>query len=230
MANLNPKHFVPQFFDDTSKTYDKVVSWATFGKDKHWKNEIIKKINFANSILELACGTGILTRLLAIKFPKSEITGIDITKSYLRIAEKNSSSFSNIAYIQQDAEKLALGKKFDIICSSYIPKYCNPKVIVKNCISHLNQNGVIVLHDFTYPKNTLIQILWKSFFVVLNLIGCFASSWKIAFRELPKIIKHSSWLKDYRTELEENGFIVEEQNLTWHTSAILIAKRQKGLP
>jgi len=71
----SPKDLVPQFFDKTAYTYDKVVNLTTFGKDKYWKKEILKKIPNCNSILDLACGTGILTFQIAEKFPDSKIVG-----------------------------------------------------------------------------------------------------------------------------------------------------------
>ena len=141
MTVNSPKDLVPRFFDETANTYDNVALWATFGRDKYWKKEIVEKIEHANSILDLACGTGILTRKIASKFPKSQIVGIDISKSYLRIAEKNSSSFSNISFMHKDAEDLNIDEKFDCICSSYIPKYCKPDILIKQCITHLNPGG-----------------------------------------------------------------------------------------
>jgi len=56
----SPRDLVPRFFDKTALTYDKIVQWTTFGKDKYWKDEIVKKIPPSDSILDLACGTGIL--------------------------------------------------------------------------------------------------------------------------------------------------------------------------
>jgi len=224
MSIFTPKDLVPKFFDDTAGTYDSVAHWATLGKDDYWKKEIINQMNGPNSILDLACGTGILTRKIASQFPKSAIIGIDITKSYLNIAKKNSSAFKNISYVLQDAEKLNLEQKFDCICSSYIPKYCNPKVLIKNCITHLNSGGMIILHDFTYPKNAFIQKLWNIHFVLLNFVGVFIPEWKNAFLELPKLIRSSTWVTRYQEDLVQNGFEVRRINLTLSSSAILIAK------
>ena len=164
-----PKTLVSRFFDETAKTYDTVSNWATFGRDRYWKKEILNKIDRPSSVLDLGCGTGILTRIIALKFPQSKIVGLEISKSYLKIAEKK--SFPNISFIHEDAEKMNLDCKFDYICSSYIPKYCNPKILVKRCIKHLNLNGCIILHDFAYPKNFLVKIFWRLFFVLLNFFG-----------------------------------------------------------
>ncbi len=56
------KNLVPKFFDETGATYDGVVSYGTLGKDKYWKRKILEQISNGNSFLDLACGTGILTR------------------------------------------------------------------------------------------------------------------------------------------------------------------------
>ena len=81
------KNLVPRFFDRTALSYDKIVNQTTFGKDKYWKKEIIKKIPQCKSILDLACGTGLLTEKIFEKLPDAKIVGVDITKSYLDIAK-----------------------------------------------------------------------------------------------------------------------------------------------
>lgn len=225
MANESPKNLVPKFFDNTASTYDKIAVWCTFSKDIYWKNEIVKHSN-GKSFLDLACGTGILTRKIAEKYPNEKVVGVDITESYLDLAKKNSSSFDNIDYVLQDAENLSLDSKFDCITSSYIPKYCDAKVLVKRCIEHLNPNGKIIFHDFTYPKNPIHRKLWNFYFVLLNFVGLFIPSWKEAFEKLPKLIRSSTWVDDYSNAMKENGLEVTKYPLTYDSSAILIGTRK----
>ena len=175
--------------------------------------------------MDLAGGTGILTRKIAEKFPNNSVIGIDITKGYLEQAKKNSLSNNNISYLHQDAERLDLSKKFDCISASYIPKYCEPKILVQKCIKHLKPNGKIIFHDFTYPKNKLVRVFWEMYFVVLNFLGNFIPSWKEAFVNLPKLIRSSKWLETYENEMKQNGLDVLRINLTWNSSAILVARR-----
>ena len=222
LENESSKNLVPKFFDDTANTYDRIAVWCTLSKDKYWKNEIVSHITNAKSILDLACGTGILTRKIAEKFPNSEIIGVDITESYLELAKKNSSSYNNISYVLQDAEKLHLDSKFDCITSSYIPKYCDAKILVKRCVEHLNHGGKIIFHDFTFPKKLVHRKLWGFYFVILNFVGLFIPSWKEAFKKLPKLIKSSTWVSDYSDAMRENGLKVEQYSLSCDSSAILI--------
>lgn len=215
------KELVPKFFDRTSESYDKIVSRTTLGKDSYWKKEILKKIPKCDSILDLACGTGILTQQIAQKIPNAKIVGVDVTPSYLEIAKKKLASNPNISFVQQDAEKLNLNTKFDCITSSYIPKYCTAEILVKTCLNHLKPGGKIILHDFTYPKKILVRKIWNLFFVILNRLGKYAPEWKEVFVELPKLIRSSSWLEEYEKSMRKNGLIVERQSLSWGTSAIL---------
>ncbi len=215
------KELVPKFFDRTSESYDKIVSRTTLGKDSYWKKEILKKIPKCDSILDLACGTGILTQQIAQKIPNAKIVGVDVTPSYLEIAKKKLASNPNISFVQQDAEKLNLNTKFDCITSSYIPKYCTAEILVKTCLNHLKPGGKIILHDFTYPKNILVRKIWNLFFVILNRLGKYAPDWKEVFVELPKLIRSSTWVEEYETSMRKNGLIVERQSLSWGTSAIL---------
>tara|TARA_B100001123_G_C15034421_1_gene916800 strand:- start:165 stop:842 length:678 start_codon:yes stop_codon:yes gene_type:complete len=215
------KNLVPKFFDETGTTYDGVVSYGTLGKDKYWKRMMLEKISNGNSFLDLACGTGILTRKIAEKFPNAKIVGIDITKSYLDVAKENSNSFNNISFILDDAEKFKMDSKFDYITASYLPKYCEPETLVKNCISHLKPNGMIIFHDFTYPKNPAVRGLWNFFLTFLRLVGYFIPSWKDALIGLPKLIRRTKWLENYSDIMEKNGLEVGHQYLTYGAAAIL---------
>ncbi len=215
------KNLVPKFFDETGTTYDGVVSYGTLGKDRYWKKKILEQISDGSSFLDLACGTGILTREIAAKFPSAKIVGIDITKSYLNVAKQNSNSFDNISFILDDAEEFKLDLKFDCITASYLPKYCDPEILVKNCITHLNSGGKIIFHDFTYPKNPAVRGLWNVFLTFLRLVGYFIPSWKDALIGLPKLIRRTNWLHNYSDVMKKSGLRVSNQYLTHGAAAIL---------
>ncbi len=215
------KNLVPKFFDETGTTYDGVVSYGTLGKDRYWKKKILEQISDGSSFLDLACGTGILTREIAAKFPSAKIVGIDITKSYLNVAKQNSNSFDNISFILDDAEEFKLDLMFDCITASYLPKYCDPEILVKNCIIHLNPGGKIIFHDFTYPKNPAVRGLWNVFLTFLRLVGYFIPSWKDALIGLPKLIRSTNWLHNYSDVMKKSGLKVSNQYLTYGAAAIL---------
>ncbi|PBO85568.1 MAG: methylase [Thaumarchaeota archaeon] len=225
MHKENPKDLVPQFFNDTSNSYDKIVNYTTFGKDSFWKHKMLEQLSNEKTVLDLACGTGILTKQIAEKLPHAEIVGVDITKNYLEKAKNKLLSYQNISFIIQDAEKLNLGKKFDCITASYLPKYCTATILIKNCVDHLNSGGKIVLHDFTYPQNKLFQKLWNFYFKLLNLAGFFIPEWKQVFIDLPNLIRNTNWVREYEKAMNDCGLKIHKQDLTCGSSTIIVGTK-----
>ena len=225
MIEEKPKDFVPTFFNNTANSYDVIVHWTTFGKDSFWKNKILEQLSAEKTVLDLACGTGILTKQIAQKIPQAEIIGVDITKTYLEKAKEKLNSYRNISFVNQDAEKLNLGRKFDCITASYLPKYCEPDILIKTCLNHLNVGGKIILHDFTYPKNRLVQEMWNLYFKVLPLAGFFVPDWKDVFANLPFLIRSSNWVEEYEKTMRNNGLKTHIQDLTWGSSSIVIGTK-----
>lgn len=72
----------------------------------------------ANSIMDIACGTGVLTNLLANNFPKARIVGTDISEDMLALARKQSQN-TNVAFKLLDAHMLKEVEKFDLITCQY---------------------------------------------------------------------------------------------------------------
>lgn len=219
------KVLVKKFFGNNARSYDKVVGITTFGKDSRWKEEIMTRIHKCNSILDLACGTGILTIKIAEKFPDAKIIGVDITEEYLLLA-KDKAKCHKISFLLCDAEDLDLDDIFDCITSSYIPKYCNPQTLVERCLQHLSAGGKIILHDFTYPKNKVVRLLWDLYFIALNMIGFFVPRWKDVFRCLAKLILSSNWVEQYKDAMERKGLNVEVSYQTMGCSAILTGTKK----
>ena len=225
MIKKCPKDFVPIFFDNTANSYDKIVHLITFGKDNVWKQKIVEQLLNEKTILDLACGTGILTKKIVKKIPNVKIIGVDITKNYLEKAKEKLIEYENISFINQDAEKFNLDEKFDCITASYLPKYCIGKVLIKNCIEHLNNNGKIILHDFTYPTNRFVRKFWNLYFKVLYFVGFFIPNWKQVFIDLPQMIRTTNWIKEYEETMKKHGLKIYKKELTWNTSTIIIGTK-----
>lgn len=220
-----PKDFVPTFFNNTANSYDRIVYLTTFGKDNVWKHKIIEQLLPEKTVLDLACGTGVLTKQIAEKIPNAKIIGVDITKNYLEKAKEKLIVYENISFVNQDAEKLNLNEKFDCITASYLPKYCTSEVLIKNCIDHLNIGGKMILHDFTYPTNRFVRKLWNFYFKLLYFIGFIIPNWKQVFIHLPHIIRTTNWVKEYEETMKNYGLKTYKKELTWNTSTIIVGTK-----
>jgi ubiquinone/menaquinone biosynthesis C-methylase UbiE len=56
--------------------------------------------------LELGVGTGSLTRIMKLAFPKIRITAVDLSEPYLHQARKRLQGFSNLDFVRADAAQL----------------------------------------------------------------------------------------------------------------------------
>lgn len=212
---------VRRFFKDTARSYDTIVKITTFNRDKAWKEYMLSLLPYADYCLDLACGTGILSNMLKAK--ARIVIGLDLMYDNLLIAKDK-----HLDIIQGAAEHLPFkDDTFDIITASYLAKYCDPKLTIKECARVLKDDGVIVMHDFTYPKG-IIRLLWHLYFLILKFVGLFTPSWKIIFDELDKVIMASRWVDDIRQEMIKHGFKdIKIIPLTFNTATIIYARLDK---
>src|SRR6185295_2708240 len=140
-------------------------------------------------VLEMACGTGILTSLL--KQNNNKVYGIDLTFEYLSaLGEKK----IEIDSINGTAEFLPFQNRyFDCIVTSYLPKYVDLNVLVSECQRVLKQDGLLILHDFTYPNRLAYQLAWKIYFRIIRVLWKLDKKWTNVFNELDKLIISNHW-------------------------------------
>jgi len=73
-------------------------------------------------ILEIGCGTGILTELLAREYPRARILAFDIAPEMVRAAQTKLNNYQGITYLVADGENLQLAGQvsFDLIVSNMV--------------------------------------------------------------------------------------------------------------
>ncbi len=230
MENVRAE-LVERFFSGTGHSYDLVVRACTLGCDLYWKRRLLAKVPPSRAILDLACGTGILTLALARRNPQARIVGVDVTEDYLQVARQKAKDLGvNVKFIHADAETVALEGAFDCITSSYIPKYVDANKLLDNITPALRPGGVIVLHDFLYPRHPLARKLWHGYNRVLNLVGRrLFPEWQVVFdNNLTDLIVRSNWLEEFAVAFREHGYVdIEIERLTFGSAAIISAKKQR---
>lgn len=208
------------FNKDNSASYDKLVKLATLGQDSNWKKKIVERVPPGSLVLEMACGTGILTSLL--RQNNNLVYGIDLTFEYLsELSEKR----VEIASINGTAEFLPFQSMyFDCIVASYLPKYVNLNTMISECQRVLKPAGLLILHDFTYPKKLAYQIAWKIYFSIIKTLWKFDRKWTNVFNELDNLIISTHWDSELSSILTSHGFVqIYKEFQTFETSAIISA-------
>jgi demethylmenaquinone methyltransferase/2-methoxy-6-polyprenyl-1,4-benzoquinol methylase len=173
-------------------------------------------------ILDLACGTGILSSFIRYGSTEPSIIGSDLTLGYLKLA-KNRQTY--LLLTNSLAELLPYrDDSFDVIISSYLAKYTELSSMVREHWRVLRKGGIVIIHDFTYPETALMQILWHTYFQILNQLGKVITSWRDVFSNLDKLIQANPWVNNLVRELDAIGFnSITKKYYTCGTAAIVRA-------
>ena len=221
---------VDRFFAGTGSSYDRVVAVTTFGLDASWKRRLLAHVPAdATSILDLACGTGIVTKKLHERAPRARLVGVDITEEYLRVArEKFQGLDADVTFLHSNAETMVLEGEFDAVVSSYIPKYVDADTLLERLEGHVAPGGVLALHDFDYPRGVFPRTVWRLHMGLLRTVGRRVfPAWREAFDDdLAVLIRDSKWTRSYRNALQRHGYVdVARERLSFGTAAIVSGRR-----
>lgn len=135
----NPKDF-PEYYqrnfhhqtdgylsEESAELYDHQVELLFRGTASLMRRRLIKPIHKKIKdkknikILEVASGTGTLTRMLALAFPDAQITAVELSPSYVGFSKKRLSEFKNVSILQGNAEELDFNDgSFDVVVSTYL--------------------------------------------------------------------------------------------------------------
>ena len=136
-----------KIYENLSKIYD--AGWTQFS-EKYivLLEEIISENKIKNpSILDLACGTGILVKMLALKGYNT--FGIDITPQMIEIARRNTRGITNASFTVGDMIGFSTDQQYDVItCTfdsiNYLRNYDHIQSMF-NCVANaLKSKGIFV--------------------------------------------------------------------------------------
>lgn len=104
--------------------------------------------NFTN-ILEIGCGTGYLTRLIAELYPQASILATDIAPGMLRTAKANLADCQNVSYALEDGENLQTTETFDLIISNAAFQWFNDQTkAYEGFLTRLRPGGCLLYATF----------------------------------------------------------------------------------
>jgi demethylmenaquinone methyltransferase/2-methoxy-6-polyprenyl-1,4-benzoquinol methylase len=113
--------FNRQMFGYIAPKYDFINRALSFDRDKTWKKRLVDDLPDLSSpdCLDVACGTGDITFLLADKYHQGRIVGLDLTEPMVELAKAHD-KFSNIKFVIGDMCKMSYAdNSFDIVTGGY---------------------------------------------------------------------------------------------------------------
>lgn len=133
---------VIEFFDELSSSWDEDMIRNEAVINKILDNACISE---DVSVLDVACGTGVLIPDYLNRKVKS-VTAIDISPKMVEVAKSKFSSFSNVEIICDDVETFLFDRKFDrIMVYNAFPHFPNPERLIEILSKLLNDNGVLTV-------------------------------------------------------------------------------------
>jgi SAM-dependent methyltransferase len=129
-----------------------------------WSIEVIKRYRGRiKSVLDIACGAGYGSYLIAKEFPKIQITGADYDAEAIKFAQKNY-VLTNLKYIQGDAVRWDETMGSDIyeciISFDTLEHVLHREIMMQNLVNHLKRSGFLL---FSTPSggNLILQPEWE---------------------------------------------------------------------
>lgn len=156
------RDFNEQLFTVIAREYPWMTRVLSFNRDPAWKREIVAALRPCErpACLDLACGTGDLTRLLARRFPLGRVTGIDLTPAMLEQARRHH-PLPNVAYRQGDMARTGIASaSIDIVTAGYALRNApRLEAAIAEIARILKPGGELAVLDFSRPDSRPAQHL-----------------------------------------------------------------------
>lgn len=150
---MNIEAKLTQYYRFHAKIYDMTRWLFLFGR-----TSLLHKLTLSEkplNILEVGCGTGYNLVQLRWMYPNANITGVDLSRNMLEIAEKKLSYYDNkVRLINTPVQLLNHDDTYDLIIFSYTLSMINPdpEAAVKKTSDYLRTGGIIAVVDFQHSS------------------------------------------------------------------------------
>lgn len=161
-------------FDSTERLRLEFNDWATAGRGAGMEKghrpvgeqaiELIG-IDSAAQVIDIGCGSGWATRLMAQKAPEGQVVGIDVSDEMIRVARESCAAVANVKFHVASAEKLpfAAGEFTHAFSMESLYYYADILTALKEIRRVLQTRGrfvtVLDLYDENEPSHQWIDQL-----------------------------------------------------------------------
>lgn len=196
-------------FEKEYETYDKEVrDVLLFYEEMH--REVINAIDFGSNfqirILDLGIGTGQTALDLLRKFPKSKITGVDLSPKMFEVAKNRLGKLVNqVKFIETDINYFQSSQKFDVCVAVLSVHHLNQEEkqeLFKRIFESLIRDGIFVIGDLiigdSQAETNQLEKRWEEH-LIRKLGEKDAENWMKIYRkeDMPDSINNQiRWLKN----------------------------------
>ena len=204
---------VRQVFDSVADNYDLMNDMMSLGIHRLWKRYAINMANLkpGERVLDLAGGTGDLTRLMApIVGERGHITLADINAAMLnngrsRLLDKGVSG--NVDFAQVDAEQLPFpDNSFDLVTMAFgLRNVTNKQRALDSLYRVIRPGGRLLVLEFSRPTALLKPAYDFYSFAILPKLGQFIARDESSYRYLAESIRMHPDQQTLQSMMEQAG-------------------------
>lgn len=142
--------------------YDPFLQWVM--QEQRFKGRLVKQANVehAQSVLDLGCGTGTLTRMLIQTYPNASLIGLDIDPAILAIAQHKATHLP-IRWVCAAATNIPLAShSLDRVVTSLMLHHLTPtnkKRALAEIFRVLRPGGQLHVVDFGQPHSSYARLI-----------------------------------------------------------------------
>jgi demethylmenaquinone methyltransferase/2-methoxy-6-polyprenyl-1,4-benzoquinol methylase len=142
-------------------TYEAVGATLSFGQDPRWRRFLVSRVPpSAKAVLDVAAGTGLVTRALAAAAPR-RVTALDQSEPMLRAAAGRGDGTGS-SFVLGQAERLPFDDgAFDALTVTYLLRYVeDPEAVVAELVRVVRPGGTVASLEFAVPSGIARPAWW----------------------------------------------------------------------
>ena len=231
---INGENQIQSMFNAVAPKYDFLNRLLSVGCDRFWRKAAVSEFKSLENktILDVATGTADIPLEIVKRYPKPmQIVGMDFSLSMLKVGNKkisNNKLNNNIKLIPGAAENIPFkDHSFDGVIASFgVRNFMDTKQGLREMHRILKPNGKIIILEFSFPKNIILEWLYRYYFEkILPITGRIISGHKTAYSYLPSSVVKFPQGENFKKILECVGF----KNISLKPLTLGIVTLYKGI-
>jgi demethylmenaquinone methyltransferase/2-methoxy-6-polyprenyl-1,4-benzoquinol methylase len=232
---------INNIFTSIADVYDFWGHLFSFGIDGIWRGMVAEEAidtavidDYEYKVLDVATGTGSIAIDISRKAKKAKknfkIVGVDFNPNMIKIADDKikKKRIKNICFKIEDAMDIGEpGCAYDVVTAGFLLRNVDDiEVFADELKRILTKNGKFIILEMGKPENKLLNILFKSYFIFIRLIGSFID--KQAYDWLTYSILAFD-RKKMLSILNEKGFEnIKIKNLPFHIGFLITGLKSQN--
>ena len=210
------KEKIQQMFDGIAPDYDRLNHLMSLGVDRSWRRRALREIvdaGRAQSILDIACGTGDFSLAIAGRMhPDSRIIGLDLSEGMLAVMRDKVAKAGlqdKISCEQGDSEAMRFADdSFDVVTIAFgIRNFAHREAALREILRVLKPGGRLVILELSVPENRILRWGYNLYFKhFVPWIGGLISGDRAAYTYLPASVQAFPGRREWMATMSRCGY------------------------